>query len=216
MYYAYLQVGNLPGATAVQALKKVSGITAEQTALVLAAAQKGFDADINMMTNAKKLAAAAEKFLNDPKVWKTSSSGAATKDYQSEAKIGSLKKEIDLLKQKKKIIDDQIKKEQQITAQLKKQNDYREKQADLDKQIVDAKLRGSYIEASNLMLQKKNNTAELNQENKTSGLQAQSDAAVGRRQTNPPAAAGYRADTRSDRHATVHRPDRRPLPRHTP
>jgi hypothetical protein len=176
MYYAYLQVGNLQGATAVQALKKVSGITAEQTALVLAAAQKGFDAEVNMMTNAKKLAADAEKFLNNPKVWKTPGSSSSTKDYQSEAKVKSLKKEIDLLKAKKKILDDQLKKEQQIADALKKQNDYKNKQRQLDAQIVEAKIRGNYIEAANLMQQKKQNTAEYNQDGKTSKLQSEIDA----------------------------------------
>jgi TP901 family phage tail tape measure protein len=176
MYYAYLQVGNLEAAGAVEVLQRVSGITAKQSALVLTAITKGFKTAVNAGTNAKKLAADAEKFLRDPKLWKTDKPGATTRDYQGEAKVGSLKKEIDLLKQKKKIIDDQIKKEQQISDQLKKQNDYRAKQASLDKQIIEAKIRGNYIDAANLLQEKQSNTAEFNQANKVSGLQSQSDA----------------------------------------
>jgi TP901 family phage tail tape measure protein len=176
MYYAYLQVGNLEAAGAVEILQRVSGITAKQSALVLTAITKGFKTAVNAGTNAKKLAADAEKFLKDPKLWKTDKPGATTRDYQGEAKVGSLKKEIDLLKQKKKIIDDQIKKEQKITDELRRQNDYRQKQADLDKQIIEAKIRGNYIDAANLLQQKQSNTAEFNQANKVSGLQSQSDA----------------------------------------
>jgi TP901 family phage tail tape measure protein len=176
MYYAYLQVGNIEAAGAVEVLQKVSGITAKQSALVLTAISKGFKTVVNAGTNAKKLASDAEKFLKDPKLWKTEKPGVNTRDYQGEAKIGSLKKEIDLLKQKKKLIDDQIKKEQRISDELKKQNDYREKQASLDKQIVEAKIRGNYIDAANLLQEKQANTSEFNQSNKVSGLQAQSDA----------------------------------------
>jgi hypothetical protein len=176
MYYAYLQVGNLQAAGAVQVLQKISGITAEQSALVLTAVTKGFKAEVTATTNAKKLAEDAEKFLKDPKRWNAQNTGPNTKDYQGEAKVGSLKKELELLKQKKKIIDDQIKKEQRISDELKKQNDYREKQANLDKQIVEAKIRGNYIDAANLLQEKRNNTAEFNQVNKVSALQLQSDA----------------------------------------
>jgi TP901 family phage tail tape measure protein len=176
MYYAYLQVGNLEAAGAVQALGKVAGITADQSALVLTAATKGFEVELNALTNAKKLEASAKKFLDDPKVWNKDNTTASTKDYQSEKQIGSLKAEIKLLEKKKKIIDDQLKKERAISDELKKQNDYREKQANLDKQIVEAKIRGNYIEAANLMQQKQNNTVEYNQESRNSALQAQADA----------------------------------------
>ena len=178
MYYAYIQVGNLQAAQATQALKQVSGITMQQSGLIMAAVAKGFKATINKTTQGEDLAQSALDFLNDPKTWEKSNAGNVTKKYQelSKAQIKSTKEQIKLLKAKKKIIDDEIKKEQTITDELKKQSEYTKKQQDLDQQILEAKIRGKYIEAASLLQEKQNNTVEFNKEQSISDLQKQSDA----------------------------------------
>jgi len=178
LYYAYIQVGNLQAAQAIQALKRVNGITLEQTGLIMAAVGKGFEAKINPATQGKDLAKAALDFLNDPKVWAKTNAGGVTKKYKdlSDAQIKSTKEQIKLLKAKKKVIDDEIKKEQTITDELKKQSEYTKKQQDLDQQILEAKIRGKYIEAASLLQEKQNNTVEFNKEKTISDLQAKSDA----------------------------------------
>ena len=178
LYYAYIQVGNLQAAQAIQALKRVNGITLEQTGLIMAAVGKGFEAKINPATQGKDLAKAALDFLNDPKIWEKTNSGSVTKKYKelADAQVKSTKEQIKLLKAKKKIIDDEIKKEQAITDELKKQSEYTQKQQDLDQQILEAKIRGKYIEAASLLQEKQNNTVEFNKEKTISDLQAKSDA----------------------------------------
>jgi TP901 family phage tail tape measure protein len=178
LYYAYIQVGNLQAAQAIQALKRVNGITLEQTGLIMAAVGKGFEAKINPATQGKDLAKAALDFLNDPKVWAKTNAGGVTKKYKelADAQVKSTKEQIKLLKAKKKIIDDEIKKEQTITDELKKQSEYTKKQQDLDEQILEAKIRGKYIEAASLLQEKQNNTVEFNKEKTISDLQAKSDA----------------------------------------
>jgi len=178
LYYAYIQVGNLQAAQAIQALKRVNGITLEQTGLIMAAVGKGFEAKINPATQGKDLAKAALDFLNDPKIWEKTDSGSVTKKYKelADAQVKSTKEQIKLLKAKKKIIDDEIKKEQKITDELKKQSEYTKTQQDLDQQIVEAKIRGKYIEAASLLQEKQNNTIQFNKEQTISDLQEKSDA----------------------------------------
>jgi TP901 family phage tail tape measure protein len=178
MYYAYVQVGNLNAAEATLALKQVTGITQQQSNLIMAAVSKGFRATINPATQADNLAESALKFLTDPKVWAKTDPSAVTKKYRdlANAQIKSTKEQIKLLKAKKKLIDDEIKKEQAITDELKKQSDYTKKQQDLDQQIVEAKIRGKYIEAANLLQEKQSNTIQFNKEQTISDLQEKSDA----------------------------------------
>jgi len=175
MYYAYLGMGNLGAADTIQVLEKISGITAAQSQLIFQATQKGFRFKANFKTDPKQLAKQADEFLRNKKLFETETTGSETLDYQSE-QTKTLNKQIDLLKKKKKIIDDEIKKQEKISSELKKQNDYLDKQADLDKQIVEAKLRGDYIGAANLLQAKTQNTAEFNAETEKSALQAKSDA----------------------------------------
>jgi len=178
MYYAYVQVGNLNAAQSTLALKAISGITQEQSGLIMAAVSKGFSAKINPATNAQALADSALKFLSDPKVWEKTDASTVTQKYKdlSDAQIKSTKAQIKLLKAKKKLIDDEIKKEEKITDELKKQSEYTKTQQDLDQQIVEAKIKGKYIEAASLLQEKQNNTIQFNKEQTISDLQEKSDA----------------------------------------
>jgi TP901 family phage tail tape measure protein len=182
MYNAYLLIGNTEAATGVKILRNVTGITGEQTAFLIAAAAKGFSKQITSKTTAEELVKEAQTWLekNQDRIFKKTGGGTditQTKAYKDQEKESSgIKKNIDLLKKKKKIIDDQIKQQEKISNELKRQNDYLDKQRSLDKEIVDAKIKGDYIGAASLLQQKSENTAEFNAETEKSALQAKSDA----------------------------------------
>jgi TP901 family phage tail tape measure protein len=182
MYNAYLLIGDLSAAGNVKNLKNVAGITGEQTAFLIAAAAKGFYKEINSKTTAEGLVKEAQDWLakNSDRLFKKTSGVndiTQTKAYKSQEKESDgLKKQIDILKKKKKIIDDQIKQQEKISNEIKRQNDYLDKQRDLDQQIVDAKIKGNYIEAASLLQEKSQNTVEFNQETAKSKLQEEADA----------------------------------------
>jgi len=182
MYNAYLLIGNTQAATGVKILRNVSGITGEQTAFLIAAAAKGFSKQITSKTTAEELVKEAQIWLdkNQDRIFKKTGGGTditKTKAYKDQEKESSgIKKQLDLLKKKKKVIDDQIKQQEKITNEIKRQNDYLDKQRDIDQQIVEAKIKGNYIEAASLLQEKNQNTVEFNQETEKSKLQEQSDA----------------------------------------
>ena len=182
MYNAYLLIGNTQAATGVKILRNVAGITGEQTAFLIAAAAKGFSKQITSKTTAEELVKEAQIWLdkNQDRIFKKSGGGtdiAKTKAYKDQEKESSgIKKQLDLLKKKKKVIDDQIKQQEKITNEIKRQNDYLDKQRNIDQQIVEAKIKGNYIEAASLLQEKNQNTVEFNQETEKSKLQEQADA----------------------------------------
>jgi hypothetical protein len=90
----------------------------------------------------------------------------ANKMYESQIK---------LLEKRKKIIDDEISRQQKVTAELKKQNDFKMSQADIENQIKEAQMRGNYLQAANLKQQMTNKSVEFAAENVTTGKQAESD-----------------------------------------
>ena len=181
MYNAYLLIGNTQAATGVKILRNVSGITGEQTAFLIAAAAKGFSKQITSKTTAEELVKEAQIWLDKNKDRIFKKTGGApditkTKAYKDQENESSgIKKQIDLLKKKKKIIDDQIKQQEKITNELKRQNDYLDSQRSLDQQIVEAKIKGNYIEAAGLIAEKQQNTVEFNKETALSLLKSQSD-----------------------------------------
>jgi hypothetical protein len=176
MYYAYLAIGNVEAAKSLRSLQKVKGLTKDEIAELLTFASKGFREDITNETTRAGILKNLEEFKKTIK--DLDPLEPSTRPYQSlsEERTGSVKKEIDLLKKRKKIIDDQIKKEKQITDELKKQNDYRNKQLKIDKDIVEAKIRGDYIQAAILLQEKASNTEEFNKDKQLSDLQKRSDA----------------------------------------
>jgi TP901 family phage tail tape measure protein len=179
MYNAYLLMGNIGAANSILNLNKIKGLGPEQIARAVIAASKGYTESVSRSTNAKDFDKRVTAFLNDPKQWKkTNVDGSQkTKAYKQQEEEASITKtQINLLKKKKKIIDDQIKQQEKITNELKRQNDYLNKQRDIDQQIIDAKIKGNYIEAAILLQEKNQNTIEFNQETEKSKLQQEADA----------------------------------------
>jgi TP901 family phage tail tape measure protein len=177
MRNAFLSVGNTQAAQSVTALERIPGIQKEQLAYLLATGTRGFREKITKDTKISDIMKRAEEF-ND-KYFKQLSGTNVTQTLaykEAEAEAEGTKKQIDLLKQKKKIIDDQIKKQEKITNEIKRQNDYLDKQRSLDKEIVEAKIRGDYIGAAGLLQEKTQNTVEFNREEEKAALQAKSDA----------------------------------------
>jgi TP901 family phage tail tape measure protein len=177
MYYAYLRIGNQGAADSLLNLQRIKGLTQAEIADLMVFGTKGFRYEVGKDTTRKQILEALAEFKKTAKEEEESLS-SGTNSYQDldKEKTGSIKKEIDLLKKRKKIIDDQIKKEKQITDELKKQNDYRDKQLKIDKEIVEAKIRGDYIQAAILLQEKANNTEEFNKDKQISDLQKRSDA----------------------------------------
>ena len=180
MYSAFLRVGNKDAANGVKVLRGVAGITEDEVAFIMGAAAKGFNAKVTKDTSIGQLMKDAEAAV----VAYDKASAAAgkagdytkTKAYKSQQEeSSSTKKQIDLLKKKKKLIDDQIKQQEKITNELKRQNDFLNTQRGLDQQIVEAKIKGNYIEAASLLAEKQQNTVEFNKETAISILKSQSD-----------------------------------------
>jgi TP901 family phage tail tape measure protein len=88
----------------------------------------------------------------------------------------SIKDHIKLLEKKKKIIDDQIKAEEKITAEKKRQRDFEMKQFDLQNQVKEAQIKGNYLQAANLKQQMANNTMTFNEEGRVSPKQKISES----------------------------------------
>jgi TP901 family phage tail tape measure protein len=180
MYSAFLRVGNKDAANGVKVLRGVAGITEDEVAFIMGAAAKGFNAKVTKDTNIGQLMKDAEAAVV---AYDKASAAAATagdytktKAYKSQQEeMSGTKKQIDLLKKKKKLIDDQIKQQEKITNELKRQNDFLNTQRSLDQQIVEAKIKGNYIEAASLLAEKQQNAVEFNKETAISILKSQSD-----------------------------------------
>ena len=180
MYSAFLRVGNKDAANGVKVLRGVAGITEDEVAFIMGAAAKGFNATVTKDTNVKQLMKDAEAAVE---AYDKASAAAGkagdytkTKAYKSQQEeMSGTKKQIDLLKKKKKLIDDQIKQQEKITNELKRQNDFLNTQRSLDQQIVEAKIKGNYIEAASLLAEKQQNAVEFNKETAISILKSQSD-----------------------------------------
>jgi TP901 family phage tail tape measure protein len=180
MYSAFLRVGNKDAANGVKVLRGVAGITEDEVAFIMGAAAKGFNAKVTKDTNLGQLMKDAEAAV----VAYDKASAAAgkagdytkTKAYKGQQEeMSGTKKQIDLLKKKKKVIDDQIKQQEKITNELKRQNDFLNTQRGLDQQILEAKIKGNYVEAASLLAEKQQNTVEFNKETAMSILKSQSD-----------------------------------------
>jgi hypothetical protein len=83
-------------------------------------------------------------------------------------------KNIKSLEKKKKLVDDEIKAQQKITDELKKQHDFEASQADLQTQIKEAQIRGNYLQAANLKQQMMNKAADFAAEKKLTPLEDKS------------------------------------------
>jgi hypothetical protein len=163
---------------ALRILRSVKGITDDQVIELMTAAQQGVQINTEGKT-LEEILAKARKDLDKINLGgdKGPSDYTQTKAYkESQAESNGIKSQIELLKQKKKVIDDQIKQQEKITNEIQRQNDYLDKQRSIDKEIVEAKIRGDYLSAANLLQQKTQNTVEFNQEEEKSKLQERADA----------------------------------------
>jgi TP901 family phage tail tape measure protein len=178
LYNAFKRNNNKEGALSVQILEGVKGMTLDKIASAIAAAANGLDIDTTKLNTVEKIMTAVNDFnAKRKKALSGSVSNVETKAFKDLTKESNVtKSQIDLLKKKKKVIDDQIKQQEKITNELKRQNDYLDKQRDLDQQIVDAKVKGDYIGAASLLQEKSQNTVEFNQDTQKSELQSKSDA----------------------------------------
>jgi TP901 family phage tail tape measure protein len=158
-------------------LSDIPGISVDEVVELMEAASKGVSIDTTSQDKNIILEKARAERAKIKDIVVSSYSDIQTKAYQEiEKQTAATKKQIAILKKKKKIIDDEIKQQEKISSELKRQNDYLDKQADLDKQIVEAKIKGDYIGAANLLQAKTQNTAEFNAETEKSALQAKADA----------------------------------------
>ena len=130
----------------------------------------------------KGIIAGAKFSLEQERQAAIDSNSKAMADYHSQvaaAKKAALvdsKSALTHAKNELKVLQDKLKAEQQATAELKAQNDYAKSQADIDGQIVDAKIHGNYILASQLENQKRMNTLDYKSGGQQSDLQKQIDA----------------------------------------
>jgi len=174
---AFLAVGNTEGARSLDALQRIPGIQKDQLTYLLVAATRGFKENITKDTDIAGIMKRAEEFNKNYFKQVSNNNVVQTKAYKdAEAAAAGNKKQIDLLKKKKKIIDDEIKQQEKIADEIKRQNDYLDKQRELDKEIVNAKIRGDYIGAAGMLQEKSQNFAEFKKEEEKSKLQAKSDA----------------------------------------
>jgi TP901 family phage tail tape measure protein len=179
---AYIRLNNPTAAKEVALLSRVEGMNANNVAYVQSALDAGLELDLNVQKgitkNKKWIMQQAKDFLDKNGTYGMQQA-KTSKDPQVEAlnkQNASLEDRIKLLEKQKKLIDDRIKKEEKISAEIKRQNDYIQSQQDIEKKIIEAKLRGNYIEAALLGQQKLANTAQYNYDTKISGLKDQSDA----------------------------------------
>jgi TP901 family phage tail tape measure protein len=154
-------------------LENVEGADATTFARAQLALEKGFDVTINKGTTAKdineEIAAQFEK--------------AGNAAFQAEKKIGAAEKAqikinegyLKTLEARKKIIDDTLKKEQKISDEFRRQNQLRQTQQSIDQKIIQAKLRGNFVEAQILQNEKQGNAVTFANETMVKGLQDQSE-----------------------------------------
>jgi hypothetical protein len=87
----------------------------------------------------------------------------------------ALKAQIKALEAKKKIIDKELKTQQDITSEMQRQHDYQNAQTDLATQQKNALEHGDYLQAAQLGQDKRFGTMQFAQQGKVSALQAKSD-----------------------------------------
>ena len=180
MYESYMLVGNIPSAMLSRQLATTKNAADSDLGILQRAFSKGFKLNFTESTDMIKVRKDIMQFYKDhpeiaedkntvPGVSGLSKASSLLKSQNTlyEAQIKSLEK-------KKKIVDDELKAQQKITDQLKKQHDFEASQADLQTQIKEAEIRGNYLQAANLKQQKINKAADFYSEKKLTPLEDQS------------------------------------------
>jgi TP901 family phage tail tape measure protein len=173
---SFLDLGNVGAANIVSGLER-RGLKQSEIVTVIGAVNKGlsFNAKGKSGKDILKLAIDFNKKAFQP----PKTGGSATNPYKSqndslEGQNKLIDSQIKALEKRKKLIDEEIAAQKKITNELKRQNDFEESQAQLESQIVNAKLRGNFIEAANLKREQMNKTLEYQQEGSLTPLEDQS------------------------------------------
>jgi hypothetical protein len=190
---SFIDLGNVGAANIVSGLAR-KGLNTSQISAIVTAVNKGLSFNAKGK-NGQDILKLAQDF--NKKAFDTSNTGIGTTNpYKSQNSTLSgqnsiLDAQIKALEKKKKLIDDQIAAEKKITDELKKQHDFESSQAELESKIIDAKIKGNYIEAANLKQQQLNKAMEYKRdgalsplEDKSAALQAQIDALKEKKDAN--------------------------------
>ena len=190
---SFIDLGNVGAANLVSGLAR-RGLNTSQISAVVTAVNKGlsFNAKGKSGQDILKLAQDFNKKAFDvPKA-----GAASTNPYKSQTDSLSgqnkiIDAQIKALEKRKKLIDEEIAAQKKITSELKRQHDFEVSQAELESKIVDAKIRGNYIEAANLKQQQINKAVEYKQEgaltpleDKSAALQKEIDALKEKKDAN--------------------------------
>lgn len=189
---SFLDLGNVGAAQVVGGLAR-KGLNMSQIATIIKAQNKGMDLDGKK--TGKDLLKEAIDF--NKKISEISKTGSPTTNpYQSQndslsGQNSLLDAQIKALEKKKKLVDEEIDAQKKITSELKRQNDFQSSQRDLESQIINAKLRGNFIEAASLQQEKANKAIEYKQEgaltpleDKSADIQKQIDALKEKKDAN--------------------------------
>jgi TP901 family phage tail tape measure protein len=190
---SFIDLGNVGAANIVSGLAR-KGLNTSQISAIITAVNRGLSFDAKGKSG-KDILKLAQDF--NKKAFEAPKTGAATTNpYQSQNDSLSgqnklIDAQIKALEKRKKLVDEEISAQKKITSELKRQNDFEKSQAELSKSIVEAKIRGNYIEASNLEQQQINKAAEFRQEgaltpleDKSAALQKQIDALKEKKDAN--------------------------------
>ena len=172
---SFIDLGNIGAADVVGGLAR-KGLNTSEITTIIKAQNSGMNVDGKK--TGKELLKLARDF--NKKAFEAPKSGSATTNpykSQNDSLTGQnaiIDAQIKALEKKKKLIDDQISAQKKITAELKRQHDFEVSQADIEKKIVEAKIRGDYLEAANLKQQQLNKAMEFRKEGALSPLEDQS------------------------------------------
>jgi hypothetical protein len=174
---SFLDLGNTGAANVTRGLAG-KGLNTSQIIAIIKAQNKGMDID-GTKTGKQLLKEAADfnkKLSETNKVGQVSTNPYKSQNDSLGNQNSLLDAQIKALEKKKKLIDDQIAAQKKVTEELKRQHDFESSQADLASKIVEAKIRGNFIEAANLEQQQINKAVEYKQEGSLSPLEDKSAA----------------------------------------
>ena len=161
----------------VEVLQKM-GLTLSQIAAVFAYLEAGQSLDLTKGLSTAKMKE-IESFLKTYKAPTAANSSvvASLNNVNSglTKQSDALKAQIKALETKKKIIDKELKTQQDITSEMQRQHDYQNAQTDLATQQKNALEHGDYLQAAQLGQDKRFGTMQFAQQGKVSALQAKSD-----------------------------------------
>ena len=170
---AYQESGETEQANLVRNIMQIEGADVSTVFAVQQAYLRGLTIHLGKKTTLASL----EKELEEgyKKAGASAFKRSQTMDKATEKQIAQNTKQVAGLEKRSKALDAILKKEESIADSYKKQNDFLNKQADLDQKIAEAKMAGNYLEANNLEQQKLQNQAEFANEARLEKLRAEKE-----------------------------------------